>query len=123
MKTRRAIVAAFAIGAVLAPSAALADVHATFGMKHIKRDGVTKLKFSGDLHLVSGSESCTRNRKVVVQRRKKSGAPWRVLAKTRTNNKGHYAKVTGHKQGQFRLKVPKDGTCTATTSNKISHKH
>jgi len=123
MNIRRAIVAASAVGALLAPNAALADVHATINVKHVKRDGVTKLKFSGDLHLVSGSESCTRNRKVAIQRRKNSGAPWKVLAKTSTNNKGHYAKVTGHKQGQFRLRVPKDGTCTAATSGMIAHKH
>lgn len=123
MKISRGIVAVSVVGATLAPSAALAGVHATIGLKHVKRDGVTKLKISGDLHLISGSESCTRNRKVVIQRRKGSSAPWKALAKTSTNSNGHYSKVTGHKQGQFRLRVPKDGSCTAATSEKITHKH
>jgi hypothetical protein len=120
MKVRRAFISSLAIGAILVPSAAIADdVHITIGTRHVTRDGAQKLKVAGYLHPISGS--CTDNRHVVIQRRTADG--WKGLGHAMTNGEGRYSKVVGDKTGRYRTLAPKSGSCERDLSEVKRHRH
>jgi hypothetical protein len=125
MKLRRVLVSTVTLGALLLPNAAIADdVHITIGVKHVQRDGVRKLKVSGQLHLLSGApESCRVMREINIQRRKNSGAAWNKVGDTGTHEDGRYSKVVKHRQGQYRAVAKATSSCEKDSSSAVNHFH
>jgi hypothetical protein len=123
MKLRRTALSVLFLGALLAPTAAVADdVHITIATKHVMRSGTQKLKVSGQLHLLSGSpSSCAYNRTVVVQRKTSTG--WKGLGQDTTNSNGGYSKAVADRTGKYRVVAPSAASCERDVSAAKQHSH
>ena len=120
MKLRRALISTFAIGAILAPSAATAaDVHITINFSHVTRDGRQKLKVSGVLHPFQNG--CESNRLVKIQR--KTSAGWKTIGQDTTSSGGGYSKIVADRQKRYRTFAPAGGGCESDVSDVKRHRH
>lgn len=124
-KTRSLIVGALTVASMaVAPVAQAANVHIVLEASHATHGGTKMLALEGQIHRLSGAgASCANSRTVILQRRKNKTSPWNKIGTATTNGSGEFSKHITDKQGHYRAKVNKKGTCTAAKSDVVKHFH